>query len=54
MFVNGVPLEIDSSAHYLTIKPCKLTHKDLEIILIRDIINKNYSSRKKNATKLRR
>ena len=54
MFVNDVPLEIDSSAHYLTIKPCKLTHKDLEIILIRDIINKNYSSKKKNATKLRR
>ena len=41
MFGNDIPLEINSSGHYyMIIKPSKLPHKDLEMILISDIINK--------------
>ena len=55
MFSNDVPLEINSPGHYyITIKPSKLPHEDLEMILISDIINKNNSSKKNIAIKLHR
>ena len=54
LFVNDVPLEINSSWHYyITIKPSKLPQKDFEMILISDI-NKNDTCKKNVATKLNR